>query len=215
MRDGVLRFADGGWAELVGNDPALDLVNTVSWRRDPARRIDRLSDAPDLLRWTEFAGVVDGQIGRRLARQVAADPGAGTTALERVRQLREQLHDVVLPLAQGGRPAAADVATLSSHLFRALGRAEVVSVMPIAWRPAPVTLSGLPDLLAVHAWQLLQGGDPDRLRQCRGDGCGWLFLDRSRNGSRVWCSSADCGNRSRARRHYQRHHAAGPGSGGT
>jgi predicted RNA-binding Zn ribbon-like protein len=213
VRDRVLRFADGGWAELVGNDPALDLVNTVSWRRDPARCVDRLSDAPDLLRWTEFAGVVDGRIGRQLAEQVAADPGAGATALERVRQLRERLHDVVLPLAQGGRPAATDVATLSSQLFRALGRAEVLSVMPIVWRPAPVTLSVLPDLLAVHAWQLLQRGDPDRLRQCRGEGCGWLFLDRSRNGSRVWCSSADCGNRSRARRHYQRHRAAGPGEG--
>jgi predicted RNA-binding Zn ribbon-like protein len=82
--------------------------------------------------------------------------------------------------------------------------------MPIEWR-TPGTLGGLSDLLAVHAWQLLQNGDPSRLRQCRGEGCGWLFLDGSRNGSRVWCSSADCGNRSRARRHYRRHRAAGPG----
>ncbi len=214
MTDRVLRFADGGWVELVGNDPALDLVNTVSWRGDPARRVDRLSDVPDLLRWCEFAGVVDRRTGRRLARQAAADPAEGTAALEQLKRLRERLHDVVLPLALGGRPAATDVARLSSGLFRALGRAEVVSVMPIAWRRTPFTLSDLPDLMAVHAWQLLQGGDPDRLRRCRGDGCGWLFLDRSRNGSRVWCSSADCGNRSRVRRHYQRHRAAGPGGGG-
>ena len=31
-----------------------------------------------------------------------------------------------------------------------------------------------------------------------------LFLDRTKNHSRIWCSSADCGNRSRARRHYRR-----------
>lgn len=209
MREDALRFADGGWVELVGNDPALDLVNTVSWRGDPERRVDRLSDASDLLRWSEFAGVVDGTTGRRLAQQVAADPVAGSTALKRVTQLRERLYDVVLPLAVGESPAAADVTTLNSQLCRALGRAEVVSVMPIAWR-TPGTLEGLADLLAVHAWQLLQAGDSDRLRQCRGEGCGWLFLDRSRNGSRVWCSSSDCGNRSRARRHYQRHRAAVP-----
>lgn len=213
MADQVLRYADGGWVELVGNHPALDLVNTVSWRRDPARRVDRLSEPRELLRWVQFAGVADEEIARGLARQVAADQLAGTTALERVQQLRERLHDVVLPLALGGRPAGTDVATLTSLLLRALGRADVVSVMPIAWRPASVTLDRLPDLLAVHAWELLQHGDPARLRQCRGDGCGWLFLDRSRNGSRVWCSSADCGNRTRARRHYQRHRAPVPGGG--
>jgi predicted RNA-binding Zn ribbon-like protein len=45
---------------------------------------------------------------------------------------------------------------------------------------------------------------PDRLRRCDDDGCGWLFLDTTRNHSRRWCSSGDCGNRDRARRHYAR-----------
>jgi predicted RNA-binding Zn ribbon-like protein len=209
----VLRFPDGGWIELVGNDPALDLVNTVSWRLDAARRVDRLSGAPDLLRWLRFAGIVDDRVAGGLRHQLAADPQAGTTALERVKHLRERLYAVVLPLALGHAPADSDVARLRSHLFRALGRTEVVSVMPLAWRPEPVALDSLADLLGVHAFELLQRRDPGRLRQCRGDGCGWLFLDRSRNGARVWCSSADCGNRTRARRHYQRHRAGGSGGG--
>ncbi|MFJ9034356.1 CGNR zinc finger domain-containing protein [Streptomyces sp. NPDC102274] len=29
-------------------------------------------------------------------------------------------------------------------------------------------------------------------------------LDRSRSGTRRWCSSGDCGNRDRVRRHYSR-----------
>nr|WP_264085191.1 CGNR zinc finger domain-containing protein [Kibdelosporangium phytohabitans] len=40
--------------------------------------------------------------------------------------------------------------------------------------------------------------------ECSGPGCGWLFIDRTRNRSRQWCSSKDCGNRERARRHYRR-----------
>ncbi|MEO6834651.1 MAG: CGNR zinc finger domain-containing protein [Candidatus Tumulicola sp.] len=37
-----------------------------------------------------------------------------------------------------------------------------------------------------------QGSD---LRVCRGDGCGRIFLDRSRGKDRRWCSMARCGNR--------------------
>ena len=38
---------------------------------------------------------------------------------------------------------------------------------------------------------------------CAGDDCRWAYLDVSRRQDRRWCSSADCGNRDRARRHYQ------------
>ncbi|MBZ2410557.1 CGNR zinc finger domain-containing protein [Streptomyces sp. L06] len=39
-----------------------------------------------------------------------------------------------------------------------------------------------------------------RVRRCAGPGCGWFFLDRTRNSARRWCGSGDCGNRDRARR---------------
>ncbi len=206
MREDVLHFADGGWAELVGNDPALDLVNTVAWRPDPARRVDRLGDVPDLVRWSELAGILSGPTARRLAREGAADPAAAARTLTQVQRLREQLHRVVLPLARNRRPDADDVTALHALLMPALQRVEVVSTMPTAWATRVTTLPDLTDQLAVRTWQLLQRDDADRLRQCGGDRCGWLFIDRSRSGTRIWCSSADCGNRTRVRRHYRRHH---------
>ena len=206
MADDVLRFPDGGWAELVGNHPALDLLNTVAWRPDPARRVDRLGDARDLVRWGEFAGVLDGPTARRFAQEAAADPAAAALALGRVRRLRERLHRVVLPLAQAKRPDPDDVVGLHTVLLRALQRVEVESTMPTTWSSRPGTLAELPDQLAVRAWQLLQRDGADRLRQCGDGSCGWLFIDRSRSATRVWCSSADCGNRSRVRRHYRRNH---------
>ncbi|MGH3346900.1 MAG: CGNR zinc finger domain-containing protein [Nocardioides sp.] len=206
MADHVLRFPDGGWAELVGNHPALDLLNTVAWRPDPARRVDRLGDARDLVRWAEFAGVLNGPTARRFARETAADPAAAARVLERVRRLRERLHRVVLPLARDQRADPTDVVGLHTLLLQSLQRVEVVSTMPTVWSSRPRALAELPDQLAVRAWQLLQRDDADRLRQCGDDSCGWLFIDRSRSGTRVWCSSADCGNRSRVRRHYRLHH---------
>src|ERR687898_229480 len=46
-----------------------------------------------------------------------------------------------------------------------------------------------------------------RVKLCAGEGCGWVFLDESRNGSRRWCDSRDCGNRERVRRHLARKRA--------
>jgi predicted RNA-binding Zn ribbon-like protein len=57
------------------------------------------------------------------------------------------------------------------------------------------------DLLAVPSF--------DRLRECQGERCGWLFIDSSKSGRRRWCTMEDCGNRAKARRYYQRHKPAG------
>jgi predicted RNA-binding Zn ribbon-like protein len=180
----ILRYDDGGWAEASGGHLALDLVNTVSWRLDPARTVDRIPDAAALERWAGFVGL----------RAAVVDDDVA-----RVRRLREQVYRVAQPVAVGQRPSPRDVDALRRTVLDALGRAEVASVLPLE-----LTGADLPDELAIAAWRLLEHEDAGRLRQCRASDCGWLFLDRTKNHSRVWCSSADCGNRSRARRHYAR-----------
>lgn len=61
----------------------------------------------------------------------------------------------------------------------------------------------LDDLLALDAADLLSDERTrDRLGAC--GGCGWVYLDTTRNRSRCWCDPADCGNRARQRRHYAR-----------
>ena len=56
---------------------------------------------------------------------------------------------------------------------------------------------------------VLRGADLARLRRCplEAGGCGWLFLDQSRNGSRRWCRMADCGSLVKARRLTERRRA--------
>jgi predicted RNA-binding Zn ribbon-like protein len=59
--------------------------------------------------------------------------------------------------------------------------------------------------VARSAATLLTSALRSRVRICAAeDGCGWTFLDRSKNQSRRWCSMSDCGNRAKARRHYRR-----------
>ena len=42
--------------ELVGGHLAVDLVNTVAWRLDERRRVDRIADPANLRRWLTPAG---------------------------------------------------------------------------------------------------------------------------------------------------------------
>lgn len=42
-------------------------------------------------------------------------------------------------------------------------------------------------------------GRLERVKLCGADDCRWAFYDKSRNGSRTWCSMGVCGNRQKAR----------------
>jgi predicted RNA-binding Zn ribbon-like protein len=77
--------------------------------------------------------------------------------------------------------------------------------LALAWRDADRTdLDRVLWEAAASAADLLTSPDLARVKTCPGAGCAWLFLDRSRNGTRRWCDMSVCGNRAKARRHYSR-----------
>jgi len=59
-------------------------------------------------------------------------------------------------------------------------------------------------LRAVLAWDAVARQSPGRLRPCANDECRLFLIDRTKNNTARWCSMAVCGNRMKARRHYQR-----------
>jgi predicted RNA-binding Zn ribbon-like protein len=70
------------------------------------------------------------------------------------------------------------------------------------------TLSVAPDralaVRAILAWDALAQTSAGRLRPCANAECRLFLIDRSRAGTARWCSMAICGNRMKARRHYQK-----------
>jgi len=192
--------------DLIGGHPALDLVNTVTWRHDPARVFDRVTDFPALTRWAVASGLVDRPAADRLDRRAAADPPAAARALRANRRLRETLHELLTGMLDGGAP---DPAALGPFLLDAVRHASLAPFLPLRWSVSPRVPEDLVHLLTLVVAELL--GDPEplsALRLCEGAGCGWLFIDRSRSHTRRWCAAGDCGNRERARRHYARTRAA-------
>jgi predicted RNA-binding Zn ribbon-like protein len=74
----------------------------------------------------------------------------------------------------------------------------------LAWRaraPAPEQILWR---VARATAELMTSDQLLTVRVCAGEACGWLFLDKSRNHLRRWCSMSDCGNRAKAREFYKR-----------
>jgi predicted RNA-binding Zn ribbon-like protein len=57
---------------------------------------------------------------------------------------------------------------------------------------------------AVLAWGDLASHSPGRLRPCANDECRRFLVDHSKANAARWCSMTVCGNRMKARRHYER-----------
>jgi predicted RNA-binding Zn ribbon-like protein len=126
---------------------------------------------------------------------LAAAGGLGTEAeLQHVLRVRQALQAVV----RGERPPA----VLAPEL------AGVTSVPAIENDRITWILSVAPEReLAVRAiltWDALARQSPGRLRPCANDECRRFLIDHSKANAARWCSMAACGNRMKARRHYQR-----------
>lgn len=175
---------------IVGGHLALDLVNTVE-PRGQAGGTDHLRTPPDLARWASSVGL-----------DAPVDPDALPAVLE----IREATYEVLLALL--GRPVDATygLAELSRHWSASIARSPLV----LADGRVRLELRSLVDRLADAAVDLVRTVDVRQLKECppAQGGCGWLFLDRSRNGSRRWCAMEDCGTQAKARRLTARRRSA-------
>jgi predicted RNA-binding Zn ribbon-like protein len=205
---------------LVGGHVALDLVNTVTPRASIAshERHDHLVDPAALLLWGRRVGLVDEQEASAVAQVWQQDPGSAQAALAGARDVREALHLILLAAVGLEAPDASVLGPaldlLHARWAASVGRSRLVldsrvsSGVRLAVGMTPTLL--VPDRAVDAALDLLRTADLGRLRRCPPDagGCGWLFLDHSRNGSRRWCRMADCGTEVKARRLTQRRREA-------
>ncbi|HVW55957.1 MAG TPA: CGNR zinc finger domain-containing protein [Rhizobiaceae bacterium] len=179
---------------------ALNVTNTVVHRDDPALSFDRFEEAGEIARFAEAANVycADELGGRSLS---VSRPDA---AAEKIIALREATDRLFRHVADKGTLQTDNLSDFMLVVGKALeGHGGAVSPdRPFGNPEKPLPFEAG---VSFSALSLLQ---PDRLRRirvCRN--CAWLFLDRSRNASRLWCDMAVCGNRQKAKRHYRRRRA--------
>jgi predicted RNA-binding Zn ribbon-like protein len=162
---------------------------------------EAISDEAFLLALLNSTPVVDGRPIDELADDGPARAwlgsfgGVGTREeLRQVRAVRQALQAVV----RGEQPPA-----VLNPALRGVTRVPTVADRDVIW-----TLSVPPGrrlaVRAVLAWDALAKGRPGRLRPCANDECRLFLIDHSTGNTARWCSMAVCGNRMKARRHYQR-----------
>ncbi|MCU1682475.1 MAG: hypothetical protein JWQ81_3214 [Amycolatopsis sp.] len=125
--------------------------------------------------------------------------GTGSPAeAANLRRVRDRLQAVV----RGTEPAAALTASL-----RGVRLLPDVTEAGLSWR-LDVEDDRHLATRALLAWGRAQEQMPGRLRPCANDECRLFLLDHSRPNTARWCSMKVCGNRLKARRHYERSQAA-------
>jgi predicted RNA-binding Zn ribbon-like protein len=201
----------------IGGNSAIDFANTVGgWAHRPSTdgRIgyrdvevrEKLEKYDDLLAWGLGAGMISESESRNLAVLAYRLPRAADDVLDRAVRLRRAIYRLLISPEPNRASFASDVSVLNQEL--SLARAQQVLLpqgteFELGWH----SLEALDRVLwpvAVAAASLLTSGQRAKLRQCRGEACGWLFLDLSRNHSRTWCTMKDCGNVAKVRRFRQR-----------
>ena len=210
-----MRFAGGCYFhamtahrfDLTGGHPVLDFVNTVSrWTAPPDQRQEYLPTLGEAARFGRAGGLLAPAEAGRLAsvRRPRAE-------LLRLCALRERLERIFREMTDGAIAPAEDWEWLSRESGAAASSSRLrAGPHRRVTRSVEEDLAGAAVLryrLADQAVQLLTSDAMTRLKSC--PGCGWFFLDVSKNHSRRWCSMAACGSHAKSRAYYLRRRREG------
>ena len=203
--------------ELSGGRLCLDFVNTVSGDRSAGPR-ERMATYADLVGWSRQAEAIEDEHARRLLAEAARRPADAEAVQRQALALREALYRVFTSVVEGGTPAEPDLNLLSEHLARGLSHRRIARTgkpcCALSWSDPDGALDAPLWRVAASAAELLVSEvDLGRVRRCGlhdTHECSWLFMDQTRAGTRRWCSMKDCGNKAKARRHYERRRGGDP-----
>lgn len=186
----------------------LEFANTVRWHAS-AQPEEKLHSYADLVRWSREKRLLKTNEAKTLIEMADQQPGQAAEALQQALSLREAIYRVFTAQVHGQRPAQTGLDQINTAVSESLERSQVFATSGgFQWglKADEPTLDQMLRPIALSAVNLLTSEELlPRVGQCADDrGCGWLFLDRSKNRSRQWCDINDCGNRAKQKRHYER-----------
>jgi predicted RNA-binding Zn ribbon-like protein len=199
--------------KLIGGELCLDFANTVDWHASDSPQ-EGLGTYEALVAWGVHVNILDASAAKGVLREAAKRPAAAREVLKRAVALRESMYRMFVRGIAGQSPRLSDLEVINTELSKALPHLRVANIDDqYTWEWAhdakaldrmlwPVLRSAA-DVLTTHKRATVGQCDDDR-------GCGWLFLDSSKNHSRRWCSMEDCGNRAKVLRHYKRSRRSDP-----
>jgi predicted RNA-binding Zn ribbon-like protein len=191
--------------EAPDGDLAIEFLHTKFGSVDgPPGGPMPLNEYDDLLGWGRRFETIGADDERRLRRTARVDPDASRAAFERAIEFRTALDSVLRSLIDGDRPSPTALAILRTNETDGLAAARLVPRDGrFDWTWGSEAGLRRPLWPVVHdAIELMTAGPLDRVKAC--DRCQYLFIDRSKNRSRRWCSMAACGTAVKMQRYVAR-----------
>jgi predicted RNA-binding Zn ribbon-like protein len=192
----------------IGNTICLDFVNTV-YSRVESDSYEYVETYSELLLWASDGRIIPPHLRKRLEALARKRPRQAQQVQKRARELREILYRVFIAVARGEIVEAGDLEGLNTWLRSVSTHRQLVwsgEGYQWEWSEEPLRLDAVLWPVVDSAATLLASAEVARVKECpTPDGCGWLFLDASKNQSRRWCDMRVCGNIAKARRFYKRH----------
>lgn len=190
---------------FIGEALCLDFANTVDWHASE-RPGERLFSYEDLICWGKEASLINAIEADELLEEAQSEPEKAVETLMRARALREAIYRIFVVISSGGRPQADDLDLINAVLAGSLFTLRLVlrdGQYRCQWLCAKE--QRILGEVARSAVDLLTSKELERVKQCEGDhGCGWLFMDMTKNHTRRWCDMESCGSRAKAKRYYRR-----------
>lgn len=199
---------DGASNQNGESGPAcLEFANTSRWHASDQPQ-ETLHAYADVVAWAQQSNLLTSSRAKALLRAAEDNPAKAARVLKRAIDLREALYRIFVAVIEKRTPSEADLSEVNAVLSTLSHGARVDRIrdgFAWDWNVDEDQLDSILWPIALSAAELLTSDDLERVGQCADDrGCGWLFLDTSKNRSRRWCDINDCGNRAKQRRHYQR-----------
>jgi predicted RNA-binding Zn ribbon-like protein len=153
-------------------------------------------------------GLIQEEQAQVLTRKGSNQPDEAAAVFARSLELREAIYRLFVAQTEGTSPAEGDLAVLNSVLRDLTDGAQIEresGSFVWQWNFDETSLEAPLSIIALSAVDLLTSEHIKWVGQCADEGgCGWLFVDTSKNHSRRWCDINDCGNRAKQRRYLQR-----------
>ena len=192
---------------LKSGHPVLEFTNTVS-NHASEHPGEKLFKYEDLLAWSKRVGLLPGEQAQILIRKAADQPDDAATVFAKSLDLREAVYRIFVAQTKGKSPTDTDLAKLNSTWAPLTKGAQVAyhaGKYEWQWNLDANSLEAPLWIIALSAVDLMTSENLKWVGQCADeDGCGWLFVDTSKNHSRRWCDINDCGNRAKQRRYQKR-----------
>ena len=189
---------------LDGGCFCLNFVNTI-YSRTEEKTYDYLNSYDDVLVWSTRVKLLHTSRIRELSTFAERDKNITEKKLKEIIKKREILYSALVSVIRNKSVDEILAGKLNSILSVALSKLQLKiygQKIDVTWNENEIDL--FEPLWAVYkdAFEIMTSVPVNRIKECKS--CGWLFLDKSKNNSRTWCSMQSCGSLEKSKRYYHK-----------